>query len=231
MEALSQQSLPDGRVIFACDLGLISGWAAWDGTRVESGTHELKASASALRLAAFREWVAPKLADRVCVIHEAPHLRGIKAAMFLSGLTTALHEACAKAGVPAAHVHGVHSLTLKKFTTQNGHATKAMMYHNALGHEWLHGQRAWDGTLLTGLLKGEIAALDDRFDPTNNQVDAICLLYYGASYFMDPPVPLPGDEGYAAPPPVRVQKTKDERLLESLAWRFDASYADESEDE
>lgn len=212
----------------------MAGWATWDGTRVQSGVKDFPIlGAPALRFAAFRDWAQKKVDGAAICVYEFPHARNLKTTQFLMGLSAALQEACARTGCKPMKVH---SLTIKKFCSGHGHASKALMYRNALGNEWLHHQRREDGVLLTGLSAFDIQCLDEppvrgERDTTNNQVDAICMLYYGARYFMSPPQVLPGEIGYDAPPKVFQQKTKDEKLFERIAWQFDHSYASEADDD
>lgn len=221
-------------MIAAIDVGSTVGWARWDGARVTSGVREFPIlGAPALRFGKFRAWATTHLAGTTLVVYEFPHSRNHRTTQFLMGLSAALLEACAVTGTRPARVH---SLTIKKFTTGHGHAAKSEMYRHALGHEWLREQRRDDGVLLTALGPHDIAAMDepatanDR-DTTNNQVDAIAMLYYGARYFCAPPLGLPGELGYDAPPKMLLQKTKDEKLFERIAWQFDPSYASEADDD
>ena len=213
-------------MLCALDLGSITGWATWDGSAVASGTREFPAlGAPALRYKAFREWVAPMIEGCMLCGYEMPHLRNLRTSQFLIGLVNGVHEACA---THRAQWMSIHSLTLKKFVTEHGHADKATMYRSALAHGWLDGQRRSDGTPLAELEPRQIVALDDRFDAANNQVDAIAVLYYLARYgqkrVRSLDVVLPGADGFAAPPKVKAMKNDDERLFERIAHTFDGGY-------
>lgn len=222
-------------MIVAIDLGSIVGWARWDGARVTSGVKEFPIlGAPALRFGQFRTWATKHFEGVELVVYEFPHSRNHRTTQFLMGLSAALLEACAL--VKAKPVK-VHSLTIKKFTTGNGHAPKSLVYARARWHGWLDEQRREDGMLLTALEGHDIEAMDEppvhgERDTTNNQVDALCMLRYAARYFCTPVLVFPsGDDGYDAPPKVVLQKTKDEKLFERIAWSFDGSYESEGDDE
>jgi len=128
-ESYSSTFMTRPGVALSLDLGRTSGWAVWDGVRIESGTvtFELKRGESTgMRFILFNRWlegmiqnVAPSL-----VVYEMAHHRGGYATEFLLGLVTRVQEICARFRIDCT---SIHSATLKKKATGSGKASKEEM--------------------------------------------------------------------------------------------------------
>lgn len=86
------------------------------------------------------------------IVYEIAHMRGGPATRSALGMETVLRLAAYKSGI---HLHGLHSATLKKFTTGDGKADKSLMIKHA--------------RLIT-----ENYVIED-----DNEADAICLANWG----------------------------------------------------
>lgn len=122
--------------ILALDLGSKTGWAFWDGERMESGvqTFDLKRGESpGWRFVRFNAWLDAWL-DRKpeVVIYEQPHHRGGSATEIAAGFSTRIHEWCARHGIEHSTLH---SATLKRWTTGKGNADKTAMLE-AVARRW-----------------------------------------------------------------------------------------------
>jgi Holliday junction resolvasome RuvABC endonuclease subunit len=144
--------------ILALDLGTKTGFALLDEGQLESGTvvFDVKRGESAgMRYIRFNRWLAtvalhisgpPRVG---LIVYEAAHQRGGAATEIAAGFTTRVQEFCAARGIEHA---SVHTATLKKWTTGNGHAKKPEM----------------------------IAAVSERWKKVtdDDEADAIALLYH-----------------------------------------------------
>lgn len=116
-------------VVLALDLGRTSGWAVWNGVRIESGivTFELKrGESSGMRFILFNSWLEDMISNIApsLVVYEMAHHRGGYATELLLGLVTRVQEMCARFRIDYT---SVHSATLKKKATGSGRASKEEM--------------------------------------------------------------------------------------------------------
>jgi hypothetical protein len=142
--------------LLALDLGTRTGWALWDGHRLESGveTFEAKRGESpGMRFLKFNRWLEVFFGELLMldlVVYEAPHHRGGAPTEIAYGFATRIQERCALLGIE--HV-SVHTATLKKWTTGRGNADKAAMME-AVARRW------------------------NRRVDSDDEADAIALAYY-----------------------------------------------------
>ena len=125
--------------ILALDLGTKTGWALWDGRRIESGVQTFaleRGESPGMRFIRFNRWLDGLLKQNggaLCAVeliaYEKPHHRGGAATEIACGFSTRVHEFCASHRIEFA---SVHSSTLKKFATGRGNAQKADMIQGAL---------------------------------------------------------------------------------------------------
>lgn len=115
--------------ILALDLSLTTGWAARVAEQRSSGVIEfpvLRGEFEGMKYARFNHWLYSKWNETALdmVIYEQAHQRGRYATEVAYGLGTRVKELCARKNIPCKTVH---SGTLKKFATGDGHAEKAAM--------------------------------------------------------------------------------------------------------
>jgi hypothetical protein len=148
--------------VLALDLGTHTGWAYFDGHRVESGTmtFDLKRGESpGCRYLRFNRWIREEFgADPLgtgvdLVVYEQTHNRGGAATEVAAGFATRVQEWAAEIKVQHA---SVHTATLKKHATGSGRAGKPDMIEAALARQHTH---AWPTGDLTKLSDDEIDAL------------------------------------------------------------------------
>lgn len=155
--------------VFALDLGTRTGWALWDGFRLESGVQVFdvkRGESPGTRYLRFNRWLDGMVfaqatngqgieesvgPPRVAVIvYEQPFvMRSGAAAEITLGFATRVQEFCARHHLDHLAVNG---MTLKKWTTGKGNADKKAML-DAVTRRW---RRVED----------------------HNEADAVALLYY-----------------------------------------------------
>ena len=147
--------------ILSLDLATKTGYAYRDDWgKIISGVKDFKVKGKldpALRFSYLQDWISSSLSpfyrmDKI--FYEQPHKSGGKGAEFLIGLVTIVKVWCAEHAVAYDYVH---TGTLKKWATGNGHAKKPDMIKRAreiLGRE----------------------PIDD------NEADAVCLLLYAEAH-------------------------------------------------
>jgi hypothetical protein len=160
--------------VLALDLGTATGWALWDGARLESGVQVFdvkRGESPGMRYLRFNRWLNdftwdPRFSDdrlRIgLIVYEQTHNRGGAATEVAAGFATRVQEFCAR--VQIDH-QAIHSATLKKFCTGKGNADKAAML-DAVGRRWK-------------------VVTDD------NEADAIALCYYTLAETLGLPLPTP----------------------------------------
>lgn len=142
--------------ILALDMAKRTGWAhsRGDSGVVDFGDEETTPLAE--RLARFREWLHEMLVYRKtdALVYEEAHMRGGPATRSALGFQTVALLAARDFGLA---MHGVHTGTLKKHATGNGHASKNDM-------------------LVAAIQQHPTLRLQD-----DNHVDALWLLHWGQS--------------------------------------------------
>lgn len=147
--------------ILALDLATKTGWATWDGKRMESGVQDFtkkRGDSNGMLFINFNSWL-----ERISfpwvgwnfILWEQAHHRGGPATEIGVGLSTRMQEFCARTGVEHTTVH---SLTLKKWATGRGNAKKPDMILEASVYKW--------------------KTLEEVKDLDDNEADAILLLQY-----------------------------------------------------
>ena len=150
--------------ILSFDFGCKTGWASFDGNRIESGVQEFvlgRGESPGMRFLRFGVWIESMInliKPEVCV-YEMAHHRGGYATELLIGFVTRVQEKCAVYGV---EYMPVHSATLKKVATGSGRAGKEAMIKAA--NKFLS---FWGGVVVT----------------SDDEADAICLLEYAKREF------------------------------------------------
>lgn len=162
--------------ILSLDLATRTGWAFWNGSRIESGVQDfakLRGESNGMIFVKFNRWLDFMRYERLIgtsipnfgtertidlIVYEQAHHRGGGPTEIGVGLTTRVAEMGARHGIEYTPVH---TATLKKFATGKGNAEKAQMVLAA------------NAVPLPGLHK----IVDD------NEADAICLLWYGLVTF------------------------------------------------
>jgi Holliday junction resolvasome RuvABC endonuclease subunit len=119
--------------ILSFDFGTKTGWASFDGERIESGVQEFalgRGESPGMRFLRFGVWIESmiNLIKPEACAYELAHHRGGFATELLVGMVTRLQEKCAVHGV---EYMPVHSATLKKFATGSGRADKVQMVKKA----------------------------------------------------------------------------------------------------
>ena len=115
--------------ILALDCGTKTGWASFDGGRIESGVQDFslkRGESKGIRFLRFNKWLDAmvKLTYPQVVVYELAHFRGGHATEILVGMTTRIEEFCEGNNIEYG---SVHSATLKKFATGSGKANKQDM--------------------------------------------------------------------------------------------------------
>ena len=116
--------------ILALDLGTLTGWAYFDGTRIESGTQDFslhRGESPGMRFVRFNAWLSGFLTCLVpgdLLAYEQAHHRGGAATEIAAGFSTRVQEAASLHKLEHA---SIHSSTLKKFATGKGNAKKPEM--------------------------------------------------------------------------------------------------------
>ena len=121
--------------ILALDLATKTGWAMWDGARMESGVQDFtkrRGESNGMLFLRFNQWLGTITARHLmnfgsCVdlmVFEQAHHRGGAATEIAVGLMTRVLEFGARYGIDHT---SVHSLTLKKWATGSGKADKVIM--------------------------------------------------------------------------------------------------------
>ncbi len=115
--------------ILALDTGIHTGWATLIDGQIESGVQDFskrRGESNGLMFMRFNAWLEEmrRLSDYDLVVFERAHHRGGYAAEVGLGLTTRVQEFAARY---SAEYMAVHSLTLKKFITGSGKASKEDM--------------------------------------------------------------------------------------------------------
>jgi hypothetical protein len=127
--------------VLSLDLGIHTGWALMENGQLESGTQVFdiqRGESPGMRWIRFSRWLAtmalhPSGEPRVKLIaYEQTHHRGGAATHLGENFVGRIEEFCAAHGIEHA---GVHTATLKKFTTGNGHAKKWEMLA-AVSEKW-----------------------------------------------------------------------------------------------
>ena len=167
---------PDLAAVLALDLGTFTGWALRVDGKLESGVQEFtvtRRESPGMRYVMFNRWlrqIAEPLNDaaadgRVAILaYEMPHHRGGAATEVLTGLTTRVQEYAAR--YELNHV-GVHTLTLKKWVSGHGNASKTAIAEAVQRRGWLPA-----GTHAHAL--------------TDDELDAIGLLHYVEAEILGP---------------------------------------------
>ena len=123
------------KVILALDTSTKTGWALNEprSSGVENFS-EYKRESNGAVLILFRAWLESmiQIYRPNLIIYEQPHHRG-KGTTLLMGLVGIVHECVTKFNCTMAEVH---SATLKKYATGNGHATKEEMIEKAKEKKW-----------------------------------------------------------------------------------------------
>mgnify|MGYP003576292050 CR=1 FL=1 len=117
--------------ILALDLGTKTGWALWDGERIESGVQIFaleRGESPGMRFLRFNAWLNQMSLGLELVAYEKPHHRGGAATEIACGFSTRVHELCARRRIEYA---SVHTATLKKFAVGRGNADKDMILEAA----------------------------------------------------------------------------------------------------
>jgi len=112
--------------ILALDLALTTGWAHSKNDSHESGTFTIdqkRGESPGMRYIRFNSWLEAMLngIGPTIVIYEQAHHRGGAATEIAFGLITRVQEACSARGI---EYQKLHSVTLKKFATGRGRASK-----------------------------------------------------------------------------------------------------------
>jgi len=165
--------------ILALDLATRTGWALWDGARLESGVQDFskqRGESNGMLFWKFNKWLAdialnddhPIVSCRSdrridLIVFEQAHHRGGAATEICVGLVTRVQEMCARFGIDHSPIHGS---TLKKWATGHGNADKKAMIEAA-------EVRLYD----LNRLSGRPTITDD------NEADAILLLGYALEKF------------------------------------------------
>ncbi len=154
--------------ILALDLGTKSGWALWDGARIESGVQDFtkqRGESNGMLFLKFNRWLHETVYDHyihsvkdTLIAFEQAHHRGGAATEIAVGLMTRVLEFCARYGIEHT---SVHSMTLKKFATGRGNASKEEMIQRVRRRGLVH--------------------LD--YIPDDNEADALWLLIYALEKF------------------------------------------------
>lgn len=122
--------------ILALDLGTKTGWAispTQDKDRVYSGVQDFslkRGESPGMRFLRFDRWLYMFIAenDPDIIVYEMPHHRGGAATAVLGGLVGILLKACAETNTEHTTIH---SMTLKKYATGSGKASKEEMIKKA----------------------------------------------------------------------------------------------------
>lgn len=118
--------------ILALDLATRTGWAFWDGQRLESGVQDFspkRGESSGMRYLYFNRWLADiatkgRMEANDLMFYEQNFRRGGAPSEIAAGFSTRVQEFCARNQLE----HGqVNVTTLKKWATQFGHASKEAM--------------------------------------------------------------------------------------------------------
>jgi crossover junction endodeoxyribonuclease RuvC len=138
--------------ILALDLGTATGWAQWDGARLESGVQVFdvkRGESPGMRYRRFNLWLTEMLMGMDLVTYEGAHHRGGAATEVAAGFSTRVQELCAALNIDH---QSIHTATLKRWCTGKGNAKKPEM----------------------------IAAVCNRWKVVvdDNEADAIALLYH-----------------------------------------------------
>lgn len=173
--------------ILALDMATRTGWALWDGSRMESGVQDFspqRGESPGMRYLYFNRWLSdmaleddhPILACRTkhrvdLIWYEQNFRRGGHASEVAAGFTTRVHELCAGHGIEYGQLN---AMTLKKWATGSGKADKEAMKIAAVIRK--HRQVASDVPAL--VLKSMATLMDD------NEADSILLLAYAMEKFL-----------------------------------------------
>jgi hypothetical protein len=159
--------------ILSLDLGTKTGWALWDGARMESGVQDFtkqRGESNGMLFLKFNRWLAAMPPDSYVmdgirpqdkfdlIVFEQAHHRGGAATEIAVGLMTRVLEFCARYGIEHT---SVHSASLKKFATGRGNADKDEMIERLRRRGLVH--------------------LD--YIPGNDEADALWLLIYALEKF------------------------------------------------
>lgn len=169
--------------ILALDLATKTGWALWDGARMESGVQDFtkqRGESNGMLFLKFNRWLhcigcynqglTSITANVDLVVFEQAHHRGGAATEIAVGLMTRVLEFCARYGIEHS---SVHSMTLKKWATGKGNADKELMkVAAALRRHQISGAPA-----MKAIVQAMAALMDD------NEADAILLLGYAMEKF------------------------------------------------
>lgn len=126
--------------ILALDLATKTGWAFWDGARLESGVQDFtkqRGESNGMLFLKFNRWMGSfgqiaavtKYILPDLIIFEQAHHRGGAATEIAVGLMTRVLEFCALHGIEHT---ALHSLSLKKWATGSGKADKQEMIQRAI---------------------------------------------------------------------------------------------------
>lgn len=141
--------------ILALDTATVTGWAYWEPgyTNPESGTQDFslkRGESPGMRFIRFRKWIQTFEPPDLYIYEEAHHRGGAATAVGVGFVSRVLEEA-ARVG---AETVGVHTGTLKKWSTGHGKASKEQMIY--------------------------VSSVRWGFVPKDdNEADALCLLAYG----------------------------------------------------
>lgn len=124
--------------ILALDLATKTGWALWDGARIESGVQDFspqRGESPGMRYHYFNRWLTD-MAVRFDGLVRHPRLdlifceqnfrRGGHASEVAAGFSTRVHECCATTN-PRTEYGQLNVMTLKKWATGSGKADKQAM--------------------------------------------------------------------------------------------------------
>lgn len=179
--------------VLALDLATKTGWALWDGARIESGVQDFskqRGESNGMLFLKFNRWLdrvgisflergagGLKWVPAELIVFEQAHHRGGAATEIAVGLMTRVLEFCARYGIEHAPIH---SMTLKKWATGSGKADKQAMILAAAKKKYeLGGVRTKmkvDSSFQFASGGGQVI-LDD------NEADAILLLGYALEKF------------------------------------------------
>lgn len=154
--------------ILALDLATKTGWALWDGARIESGVQDFsphRGESAGMRYLYFNRWLDSMAARSVpktdLIFYEQNFRRGGHASEVAAGFTTRVHEFCASHAIEYGQLN---AMTLKKWATGSGKAAKSAMVTAARKFHYSGSQ-------------ADCIILDD------NEADAILLCRYALEKF------------------------------------------------
>lgn len=158
--------------ILSLDLATKTGWALWDGSRIESGVQDFtrkRGESHGFLFWSFDRWLETVFIVGIdLIIYEQPAtFRSGAANAIAHGLSAFLQKRCEQHGLAATVVN---TMTLKKWATGSGRAGKEEMIQAARRRGFVH--------------------LD--YIPDDNEADALLLLAYAIEKFGGTTCAAPG---------------------------------------